>query len=155
MVFAFRFGRGQRPEDGLRPSRRCFRQATNSSKLTRHPTFDCSSRLSNAGGRLRPRHAQQIVGAGHKVNPGLRPFASAVENGRRYYKAYLADRLKGEWIPLADTADRPCAGWNNIRPAAGVEPRTDNISHGELVRDGWDETLTVDPGNLRFIFQGM
>ena len=37
----------------------------------------------------------------------------------------------------------------------GVEPWTDNISHGELIRDGYDETLTVDPGNLRFIFQGM
>ena len=77
------------------------------------------------------------------------------ENGRRFYKAYLADRLDGPWVPVADTADRPFAGWKNIRPAAGVEPWTDNISHGELLRDGWDETLTVDPGNLRFIFQGM
>jgi hypothetical protein len=77
------------------------------------------------------------------------------ENGQRYYKAYLADRLDGEWVPLADTAERPFAGWKNIRPAAGVEAWTDNVSHGELIRDGWDETLTVDPGNLRFIFQGM
>ena len=77
------------------------------------------------------------------------------ENGRRYYKAYLADRLDGEWTPLADTTDKPFAGWTNIRPAAGVEPWTDNISHGELVRDGWDETLTVNPDNLRFVFQGM
>ena len=29
------------------------------------------------------------------------------------------------------------------------------LSHGELIRDGYDETLTVDPDNLRFIFQGM
>lgn len=77
------------------------------------------------------------------------------ENGRRYYKAYLADRLDGEWTPLADTAERPFAGWNNVRPARGVEPWTDNVSHGELVRDGYDQTLTVDPGNLRLIFQGM
>ena len=77
------------------------------------------------------------------------------ENGRRYFKAYLADRLDGEWVPLADTAERPFAGWNNIRPAAGVEPWTDNVSHGELIREGFDEALTVDPDNLRFIFQGM
>lgn len=77
------------------------------------------------------------------------------EDGRRYYKAYLADKLDGEWTPVADTAEQPFAGWNNIRPAPGVEPWTDNISHGELIRDGYDETLTVDPGNLRFIFQGM
>ena len=40
-------------------------------------------------------------------------------------------------------------------PAAGVAPWTDNVSHGELIRDGHDETLTVDQGNLRFVFQGM
>ena len=77
------------------------------------------------------------------------------ENGRRYYKAYLADRLDGRWIPVADTAERPFAGWKNIRPAPGVDLWTDNVSHGELVRDGYDQTLTVDPSDLRFIFQGM
>ncbi|MHB8973269.1 MAG: non-reducing end alpha-L-arabinofuranosidase family hydrolase [Pirellulaceae bacterium] len=77
------------------------------------------------------------------------------ENGRRFYKAYLADRLDGVWTPVADTAEKPFAGWTNIRPAKGVEPWTDNVSHGELIRDGYDQTLTVDPSNLRFIFQGM
>ncbi len=32
------------------------------------------------------------------------------ENGRRYYKAYLADRLDGPWTPVADTAESPFAG---------------------------------------------
>jgi len=77
------------------------------------------------------------------------------ENGRRYYKAYLADRLDGEWTPVADTAERPFAGWKNIQPASGVKPWTDNVSHGELIRDGYDQKLTVDPDNLLFIFQGM
>jgi len=77
------------------------------------------------------------------------------ENGRRYYKAYLADRLDGKWTPVADTAERPFASWRNIRSARGVDPWTDNVSHGELVRDGYDQTLTVDPNNLRFVFQGM
>jgi len=77
------------------------------------------------------------------------------ENGRRYYKAYVADRLDGQWTPVADTAENPFAGWKNIRPARGVEPWTDNVSHGELIRDGNDQTLTVDPGNLRLVFQGM
>ena len=77
------------------------------------------------------------------------------ENGRRHYKAYLADRLDGEWTPLADTAQKPFAGWVNIGPARGVAPWTDNVSHGELVRDGVDQTMTVDPADLRFVFQGM
>ena len=77
------------------------------------------------------------------------------ENGRRYYKAYVADRLDGAWTPLADTAERPFAGWVNIRPAAGVEPWTDNVSHGELIRDGVDQTMTIDPNDWGFVFQGM
>jgi len=87
---------------------------------------------------------------------GMDQYLTIVEeNGRRYYKAYLADALDGPWRALAVTAERPFAGWRNIRPAAGVEAWTDNVSHGELVRQGCDETMTVDPGNLRFVFQGM
>ncbi|MFW6171934.1 MAG: non-reducing end alpha-L-arabinofuranosidase family hydrolase [Planctomycetota bacterium] len=78
------------------------------------------------------------------------------ENGpRRYYKAYVADSLDGHWRPIADTADHPFAGWNNIRPAPGVYAWTDNVSHGELVRAGFDQTLTIDPTDLRLVFQGM
>jgi hypothetical protein len=77
------------------------------------------------------------------------------EDGRRYYKAYLADRLDGSWSPLADTEQKPFAGWANIRPAKGVESWTDNVSHGELIRDGIDQTMTNDSDNLRFVFQGM
>ena len=45
------------------------------------------------------------------------------ENGRRYYKAYLANRLDGEWTPVADTAKRPfarlpdCNGFRKNREA--------------------------------------
>ncbi|MEJ2704024.1 MAG: non-reducing end alpha-L-arabinofuranosidase family hydrolase [Sedimentisphaerales bacterium] len=87
---------------------------------------------------------------------GVKKYLTIVEqNGRRYYKAYVADRLDGEWKPVADTAERPFAGWMNIRPAPGIEAWTDNVSHGELIRDGYDQTLTVNPRNLRFVFQGM
>jgi len=87
---------------------------------------------------------------------GLDQYLTIVEeDGRRYYKAYLADRLDGVWKPIADTAARPFAGWTNIRPAPGVTPWTDNVSHGELIRAGYDQNLVVDPENLRFVFQGM
>ena len=87
---------------------------------------------------------------------GQQKFLTLIEeDGRRYFKAYLADRLDGEWRPIADTEEHPFAGANNIRPAAGVAPWTDNISHGELVRASNDQRLTVDPGDLRFLFQGM
>jgi len=93
-------------------------------------------------------HTYRLKGTGQYL-------AIIEENGRRFYKAYVADRLDGAWTPIADTPEKPFAGWMNVRPAAGVEPWTDNISHGELIRDGYDQNLVVDPANLRFIFQGM
>jgi len=36
-----------------------------------------------------------------------------------------------------------------------AERWTDVISHGELLRAGYDEKLLVDPDNLRFLFQGV
>ena len=113
------------------------------------------------GGRLHraPRGATVLFDGGdiglNSNQKKMRNLTVIEENGRRYYKAYVADRLDGDWIPVADTAERPFAGWKNIRPARGVEPWTDNISHGELIRDGYDQTLTVDPDNLRLVFQGM
>jgi hypothetical protein len=99
----------------------------------------------------------QIFEASHTYKlKGMDKYLTVIEeDGRRYYKAYLADRLDGKWIPVADTAERPFAGWKNIRPGRGVKPWTDNISHGELIRDGYDQKLIVDPSNLQFIFQGM
>lgn len=88
---------------------------------------------------------------------GMNRYLTVIEanpGGRRFYKAYVADRLDGAWTPLADTAEKPFASWHNVRPAPGVPAWTDNISHGELLRDGNDETMTVDPRNLRFVFQG-
>ena len=71
---------------------------------------------------------------------------------RRYYKVYVADRLDGEWKPLADKWDAPFAGLKNL-PAEGRW--TDNVSHGELLRAGSDERLEVGPANVRFVFQGV
>jgi enterochelin esterase-like enzyme len=74
----------------------------------------------------------------------------------RYYRAYLADRLDGEWTPIpgADTYESPFAGPNNVTFAEGVERWTSDISHGELLRDGNDETLTIDPNNMQMLYQG-
>jgi hypothetical protein len=75
------------------------------------------------------------------------------KESQRYYKAYLADRLNGEWKPLADSEAHPFAGNANVTPAK--DRWADNISHGELTRDGSDETLTVDPARLEFLIQGV
>jgi hypothetical protein len=75
------------------------------------------------------------------------------DGGWRYYKAYLADSLDGKWKPLADTWAKPFAGPTNVIFAG--DKWADSISHGELLRTGYDQALEVDPGNLRFLFQGV
>jgi len=85
---------------------------------------------------------------------GRRQYLTLVEaqaDRRRYYKAYLADRLEGPWTGLADTLAKPFAAHGNVRQQTEW---TTNISHGELVRAGVDESMEVDPANLRFVFQG-
>jgi hypothetical protein len=74
----------------------------------------------------------------------------------RYYRAWISDDLGGQWTPLAgaDSWEKPFAGINNVTFADGLEPWTRDISHGELLRDNYDQTPTIDPANLRFLFQG-
>ena len=77
----------------------------------------------------------------------------AQNGGRRFYKAYLADRLDGEWKPLAATKERPFASPVNVRDLGGHW--TDSFSHGEMIRTGVDEHFEIDPANLQFLFQGV
>ncbi len=75
-------------------------------------------------------------------------------DGSRYYRSFLADTLDGEWKPLAASWEDPFAGSSNVVLAKGVKPWTKDISHGELLREGYDETMTVDPAKMRLLFQG-
>jgi hypothetical protein len=77
----------------------------------------------------------------------------AQHGGSRYYTAYTAETLDSAWKPLAATWEPPFAGAANVRQPAGQW--TDNISHGELIRDSNDETLTIDPAHLQFLIQGV
>jgi len=99
-----------------------------------------------------------IFEAGHTYRlKGRDQYLTLVEAqhgpGWRYYKAYVADDLDGEWKPAAATKDRAFASMRNVEPTG--EKWTDVISHGELLRSGHDERLEVDPADLRFLFQGV
>ncbi len=77
-------------------------------------------------------------------------------NPARYYRAWTSDRLDGQWTPVpdADSWQTPFAGINNVTFEEGVTPWTRDISHGELIRDGYDEKMILDPDNLLFLYQG-
>ncbi len=79
------------------------------------------------------------------------------KHGPRYYRAFVADRLDGDWKPLpgADSEATPFAGDANVRTSDGSPLWAEGVSHGELLRESSDETMTVDPQNLRFLYQGL
>ena len=97
-------------------------------------------------------------GSAHYKLQGTDQYLTIIEaigpGGRRWYRAWTHDSLDGEMTPLADTWDDPFASTENITYADGVEPWTQDISHGELLRVSPDQTMTVDPANLQLLFQG-
>jgi hypothetical protein len=74
-------------------------------------------------------------------------------HGWRYFKAYLAESLDGKWRPLAAERDNSFASMKNVHQKEGR--LTDSISHGELLRSGYDQRLEVNAEEMRFLFQGV
>jgi endo-1,4-beta-xylanase len=72
----------------------------------------------------------------------------------RYFRSWTSDRLDGEWRPLAVDVANSFAGSDNV--SFDGSAWSEGVSHGELVRSGHDQTLTIDPCRpLQFLYQGL
>jgi hypothetical protein len=72
--------------------------------------------------------------------------------GPRYFRSWKSDSLDGPWAPLADTQQNPFAGAANVTfdgPAWSAD-----VSHGELIRSGVDQKLTINTCNMQYLYQG-
>ncbi|MGK3966803.1 non-reducing end alpha-L-arabinofuranosidase family hydrolase [Sorangium sp. So ce118] len=79
-------------------------------------------------------------------------LVEAFDNSPRFFRSWTSESLDGPWAPLADTKNNPFAGPANVTYEGG--DWSDDISHGELVRSGHDERMTLNACNMQFLYQG-
>jgi endo-1,4-beta-xylanase len=78
----------------------------------------------------------------------------ASSNNHRYFRSWTADTLDGDWTPLQDTYAMPFASVADVT-FAEQPPWTADVSHGEMIRDGYDQYLMIDTCHLRYLYQGL
>jgi endo-1,4-beta-xylanase len=93
----------------------------------------------------------------YKVKSGDIKYVMTIEgygSGGRYLGAWSASTLDGSWSPLADAEANPFASANKGNTTFAGSQWTKDVSHGEWIRDSYDETMTVDNCNMRYLYAG-
>jgi len=72
----------------------------------------------------------------------------------RVYSAWTSEGLEGTWKDYLVGSSTPFAGRNNVTYASGVKDWTDDVSHGELIRDNPNQKQEIDPCHFQLLYQG-
>ncbi|KAF7355987.1 Glycoside hydrolase family 62 protein [Mycena venus] len=73
-------------------------------------------------------------------------------DGRRF-RLWTSTSLTGIWTTYAATMTNPFAGAANV--VFTGTPWTKDISYGEMIRTNVDQTMTISPCNMRYLYQGL
>lgn len=73
-------------------------------------------------------------------------------DGHAYYRSWTSTSPAGSWTPLAASENSPFAGLRNVSFSGA--PWTQEIGQGEIIRDGYDQTLSISPCSMHFLYQG-
>jgi endo-1,4-beta-xylanase len=73
-------------------------------------------------------------------------------SGHRYFTAYTSNAINGSWTPLAASQSNPFIAASNVTFSGTAW--TQDFSSGEMIRAGYDQTLTVSPCNIQYLYQG-
>ena len=74
-------------------------------------------------------------------------------DGRRYFRSWTSGSLAGSWTPLAASEGNPFARASNVTFPSGAWSK--DVSHGEMIRSGYDQTLTIPACRLQYLYQGL
>lgn len=74
-------------------------------------------------------------------------------DNRRWFRSWTSPSISGTWTALAAEESTPFARANNV--AFNGTAWTKDISHGEMLRSGYDQNLVIDPCNIRYLYQGL
>jgi hypothetical protein len=88
--------------------------------------------------------------AGH--NQYLLIVEAMGSSGRRYFTAYTSTAINGSWTPLAASQGNPFIAASNVTFSGTAW--TQDFSSGEMIRAGYDQTLTISPCNIQYLYQG-
>ncbi len=92
----------------------------------------------------------------YKVKGTANTYLHLVEgmSGGRYYNAWTSTGIDGTWQDYKVGTNNSFARTNNVTFPAGTTDWSNDVSHGELLRDNPSQKQEVDPCKFQLLYQG-